>query len=56
VWRSAKDNKWYWHIKASNGKIIADGNQGYERKMFVFKTLESLGSMLREVRLILVEK
>lgn len=54
VWKG-KDRKWYWHIASSNGKIMADGNQGYERKEFVFQTLTSLGSMLRDVRLHYIE-
>ncbi|QDT52428.1 hypothetical protein Pan44_04390 [Caulifigura coniformis] len=25
----AKNGNWYWHLKASNGRIIADGAEGY---------------------------
>jgi uncharacterized protein YegP (UPF0339 family) len=28
IWRSDKNNEWYWHFKASNGENIATG-QGY---------------------------
>ncbi|MDE0004023.1 MAG: YegP family protein [Rhodospirillaceae bacterium] len=28
-YQSAKNEKWYWRLKASNGEIIADGGQGY---------------------------
>lgn len=31
-YQSAKNKKWYWRLKASNGKIIADGGQGYDNK------------------------
>lgn len=31
-YQSAKNKEWYWRLKASNGKIIADGGQGYENK------------------------
>ena len=31
-YQSAKNQKWYWRLKASNGKIIADGGQGYDNK------------------------
>jgi hypothetical protein len=30
-WQSEKDNKWYFHLKASNGRIIL-GSQGYASK------------------------
>lgn len=25
------DSKWYWHTKALNNEIIADGGEGYEK-------------------------
>ncbi len=32
-YRSKKDNKWYWRLKAANNvDIIADGGQGYKNK------------------------
>lgn len=30
-WRSSKNNNWYWHAKASNGLVIAQG-EGYVNK------------------------
>jgi uncharacterized protein YegP (UPF0339 family) len=27
-----KDKKWYWRMRAGNGKIVADGSQGYASK------------------------
>lgn len=30
-WQSAKNNAWYWHLKSSNGQIIANG-EGYVNK------------------------
>ena len=27
-----KDWLWYWHAKHRNGRIVADGGQGYTRK------------------------
>ncbi len=29
IWKSRKDHKWYWHLKAGNGEVIANG-QGYK--------------------------
>ena len=26
------DKKWYWRFRAGNGRIIADGSEGYSRK------------------------
>lgn len=26
------DYKWYWHMVAENGRIVADGSQGYSTK------------------------
>ena len=26
------DKKWYWRFRAANGRIIADGSEGYSRK------------------------
>lgn len=31
IWKSKKDCKWYWHLKAANGEVIAHG-QGYKYK------------------------
>jgi len=28
-YQSDKNNKWYWRAIARNGRIIADGSQGY---------------------------
>ncbi len=27
-----KDGFWYWHLKALNGRIVADSGQGYHTK------------------------
>ena len=31
-YRSKKNSQWYWRLKASNGKTIADGSEGYKNK------------------------
>jgi len=28
-----KDGKWYWHARAINGKIVADGAEGYATRV-----------------------
>lgn len=30
--------RWYWHLKAANGEIIAHG-EGYRRKIDMLKTI-----------------
>jgi uncharacterized protein YegP (UPF0339 family) len=32
IYQSERDGLWYWHIKSANGRIIADGGEGYENK------------------------
>jgi len=27
-----KDEEWYWRLLATNGRIVADGSQGYIRR------------------------
>jgi uncharacterized protein YegP (UPF0339 family) len=29
VWKSDEDGQWYWHLRAKNGEIVADGAEGY---------------------------
>jgi uncharacterized protein YegP (UPF0339 family) len=28
-WKSSKNGKWYWHLRATNNEVIAEG-QGYD--------------------------
>jgi uncharacterized protein YegP (UPF0339 family) len=32
VWQSKKDNYWYWHLRDTNGKVVADGAEAYTRR------------------------
>ena len=27
-----RDSLWFWHLIATNGKVIADGAEGYDKK------------------------
>jgi uncharacterized protein YegP (UPF0339 family) len=27
--QSEADGLWYWHLKSANGKVVADGAEGY---------------------------
>jgi uncharacterized protein YegP (UPF0339 family) len=32
VHQSAGNEQWYWRLRAKNGRIIADGAEGYTRR------------------------
>lgn len=32
VYRSALSKRWYWKLFASNGRVVADGSEGYAKK------------------------
>ncbi len=40
-----KNNKWYWRLMSRNGRIIADGGQGYTRKEGAIKGLQVVKSL-----------
>ena len=27
-----RDGRWYWRMRARNGRVVADGSQGYARR------------------------
>ena len=37
--------RWYWRLVASNGRIVADGAQGYKRKENALKGLRVVKSV-----------
>jgi uncharacterized protein YegP (UPF0339 family) len=39
LYRSKQDGKWYWHMRAGNGEMIAD-SEGYSRKIDARDVLE----------------
>ena len=42
VWKSTKNGKWYWHLVSKNGRILADGGQGYHSKGNLTRSLEKI--------------
>jgi uncharacterized protein YegP (UPF0339 family) len=40
-WKSDVDGKWYWHLKAGNGEIVAS-SQGYTTSSACKATVESI--------------
>ena len=37
-WKSERDKFWYWHLKATNGEIIANG-EGYNNEADCLKAI-----------------
>lgn len=44
IWK-AKDG-WRWHVKARNGKIIAESGESYKRRATMLNTIQKLASCL----------
>lgn len=42
-----KDGQWYWHFEAANGKITADGAEGYVSKSNVTRAIANVKALLR---------
>lgn len=55
MWKSKKDKKFYFHLRSSNGKIVVDNGQGYERRVSLIETLESMINVFKEGRYIIQE-
>jgi uncharacterized protein YegP (UPF0339 family) len=32
VFQGCLEDRWYWHLRAPNGRIVADGAEGYASK------------------------
>jgi uncharacterized protein YegP (UPF0339 family) len=43
-----KNNKgqWYWHAVATNGRIVADGGEGYTRKENLLDELNKIKTQI----------
>lgn len=41
-----RNKKWYWRLKADNGKIIADGGQGYSTSQNARRAVVKLKAVL----------
>jgi uncharacterized protein YegP (UPF0339 family) len=57
--KQGKNGDYYWHIKAKNGEIVADGSEGYKTTQGLkngFKSLlENIGIDEAEVNSILAQ-
>ena len=41
-YQSSKNDEWYWRLRASNGKIIADGGEGYKKKAECIERIQDI--------------
>lgn len=44
IWK-AKDG-WRWHVKARNGKLVAESGESYKRRATMLTTIYKLGMCL----------
>lgn len=49
IWKG-KDRKFYFHLRSSNGKIVVDNGQGYERRVDLIKTLQAVSDIFKQGR------
>lgn len=45
-----KDGGWYWHFEAANGKVTADGAEGYVSKANVQRAIANVKELLRTLQ------
>jgi len=55
VWKSKKDKKFYFHLESSNGKIIMDNGQGYDRRNNLIATLQAIVDIFKMGRFVIKE-
>jgi uncharacterized protein YegP (UPF0339 family) len=48
TYTKGSDGKWYLHLKSGNGKVIADGAEGYVNKASAKRAAEALAKRLNE--------
>jgi len=48
IWRSKKDDRWYWHLRAANHKIILQSSKGYKAYKEAFETLWNVWKWSKE--------
>jgi len=42
-----KKREWRWRMRASNGRIVADGSEGYKRRASLIKGLNRVFKIMR---------
>ena len=46
-WVGEIDEQWYWRLRASNGKIIADGSEGYASKASALRAVQCVVKIIQ---------
>ena len=54
-WKSSRDKKWYFHLKAPNNQIIC-ASQGYTTKHACLNGIESIKKNAKTAKIIEIEK
>lgn len=54
IWKG-KDRKFYFHLRSSNGKVVVDNGQGYERRVSLLETLNAMVAIFKEGRFVVQE-
>lgn len=47
-----KAGEWRWRLKASNGRIIADGAEGYSEKRHAYRAVYAMGTAALNARVV----
>jgi hypothetical protein len=55
VWKNPRDKKFYFHLRSSNGKVVVNNKQGYERRVSLVETLDAMINVFKEGRFQIVE-
>lgn len=55
IWKSPKDKKFYFHLRSSNGKVVVDNGQGYERRVSLIETLNAMVEIFKAGRFVVQE-
>lgn len=54
MWKG-KDKKFYFHLESSNGKIVIQNTQGYERRINLIHTLKAMIEIFKVGRFVIKE-
>lgn len=42
IYKNIKEGLWFWRLRVTNGKIIADSGEGYKNKDHCIKMVEKI--------------
>ncbi|OZC01453.1 DUF1508 domain-containing protein [Rubricoccus marinus] len=47
---SARNKQWYWRFRAKNGRVVADGSEGYGSRSNVTRAIDNVQTELTKLR------